>query len=471
MSIYRALSLFLVALLALVLAGEGPAEAGLQPADRANTFVNSMGVSTHFRFKDSVYDNDFAYNKAKLAELGIKHFRDKAQINEPGNASDEVLYAHYRQIHEATGGRFLLTFDPDLEGTRDLTPGKLGRIEDYMQTSTGSALENYAGWNEPNTGNPPGWQQDTIDYQCDLYNSAHDPSNRGIPVAGPGLNRLYYPENRDGTIDFSKIPKMHACVDVAFTKSYTHEYPSTLKFHSKTGESVVFDRDISVARHIGGTGKPLFSGEMGYTTAPDSEIGVPEDIQAQYLLRTWTEYARRGHLQEAERFNRAYVYELRDFKTDPPPLDHPQAHFGLLRYNGTEKPSYRATENLIDILQDPGPAFVPSSLDYAFTDKLTSTHRLLLQDRPSRGGAFYILIWREVMGWDPRTDKRIEVDPDQLTINLAKTASKVEVFLPHSITSSGPADNAETHPARTLWSVRNISLGVRGEVQIVKVTP
>jgi hypothetical protein len=255
-------------------------------------------------------------------------------------------------------------------------------------------------------------------------------------------------------------------VDVAFTKSYTHGYPSTLSFHPKTGESVAYERDVSVARYIGGTGKPLFSGEMGYATMPQYGRGVPEDIQAQYLLRTWTEYTLHGA------YNRAYVYEFREPWTDPSPIDDPLAHYGLLRYNGSEKPAYRATENLIDILQDPGPAFVPSSLDYVFTDKLTSTHSLLLQDRPSRGGAFYILIWREVKGWDPRTHERIQVNPDQLTINLAKTASKVQVFLPHSITDSVSGDNnAEAHPARTLSSVRNISLGVQGEVQIVKVTP
>ncbi len=444
----------LVLVLTMSIAYGSSGEAAPKPARGADAFVNSMGVGTHFAFEQTTYVTEFDETVSRLKELGIRNVRDRAQIHEPGDNYDEAVYSRYRTVHEKTGARFLLTWN-GFEYPEP-TVDQVGRVEEYM----GAALRFHGGWNEANRDQDdrPNWQEEMLAHQCSLYEAAHDPSNAGIPVLSASLNRLLYPENPDGTIDFTQIPSMPECVDYAFTKSYTHGYPSTLLFLPKTGESVVYERDLPVAHHIGGR-KPTISGEFGYRTdlARFSQAVSPE-IQSIYTLRTWAEYSR------TRAFILSYLYELRDG-------ENRERGFELLTDTGARKPSYKATENLIDILQDPGPSFTPGTLDYSFTGKLGSTHTLLLQDRPSRGGAFYLLAWQEVMSWDPKEQKRLSVSEDQMTLNLGSTASKVELFKPHRIGSTGPTDNAETHPSRVATNTRSVSVAVPDEVIVVKVTP
>ncbi len=443
----------LVLLLSMSLYGSS-GETAPRPARSADAFVKSMGVGTHFAFQQTPYVTEFDETVARLEELGIDNVRDRAQIHEPGDNYDEAVYSRYRTVYERTGARFLLTWD----GFEYPAPtvDQVGRVEDYM----GAALRFHGGWNEANNDQStrPNWQEEMRTHQCSLYEAAHDPSNAGIPVVSASLNRSIYPEKRDGTINYTKIPSMPECVDYAFTKSYTHGYPSTLKFDPETGESVIFERDLPVAHHIGGS-KPTISGEFGYRTDlarfPD---GVSPEIQSIYSLRTWTEYARTGA------FILSYFYELRDGESGG-------RGFEMLTADGTRKPVYKATENLIDILEDPGSSFTPGTLDYSLTGKQRSTHTLLLQDRPRSGGAFYLLAWQEVKSWDPKAQRRLSVSDDQMTLNLGSRASKVELFRPHRIGSTSPTDDAETHPSRVVSNTRSVSVAVPDEVIVVKVTP
>lgn len=87
--------------------------------------------------------------------------------------------------------------------------------------------------------------------------------------------------------------------------------------------------------------------------------GVTEATEAKYLPRLLFLYFQRG-------MTKAYKYEFLDLKPDPDFTDM-EKHFGLVRVDGTPKPTFQSLANLIRLLSDPGPAFTPGALQYQLT--------------------------------------------------------------------------------------------------------
>jgi hypothetical protein len=114
---------------------------------------------------------------------------------------------------------------------------------------------------------------------------------------------------------------------------------------------------------------------------------VSEVVNGKYIPRLLLEYFNRGA-------SRSYLYELVDEGT---PSSNRENSFGLVRNNGTPKPAFTALKNLLALLADPGPGFVPGRLSYTLSGDLTAVHTTLLQ---KRNGTFYLALWLEV----PSTD-------------------------------------------------------------------
>jgi hypothetical protein len=169
--------------------------------------------------------------------------------------------------------------------------------------------------------------------------------------------------------------------------------------------------------------------------------GVSEEAKKRYIPRLAFEH-----------FNawveREYVYELIDTHNEGP--THPQSHFGLVGYDEAKKTSFRALENSIYILEDPGPPHATGSLAYELSGADENVHQTLLQ---KRDGTFYLVLWQEVRFYDQTNDVLIDVPPQSVTVRFSHTVSSARVFEPGSISSSGPADEAETHPSQTLSAV------------------
>ena len=85
---------------------------------------------------------------------------------------------------------------------------------------------------------------------------------------------------------------------------------------------------------------------------------MSEAAHAKYMPRLFCEYFRKG-------IARAYSYEFIDEFEDKA-LTNREAHFGLLRRDGTPKPAYTAVKNLIAVLQEKGvpTGFKPDVLNY-----------------------------------------------------------------------------------------------------------
>jgi hypothetical protein len=121
---------------------------------------------------------------------------------------------------------------------------------------------------------------------------------------------------------------------------------------------------------------------------------------------------------------RTFVYELMDEGTD---LGDVQQHFGLVRFDGSKKPAYKALRNLIAILEDPGPSHTPGNLDYGLLGDTIGVHRTLLQ---KRDGRFYLVLWQEINSYDSESHQDISVDSRRITVSFTQRFQRLLLYQP-----------------------------------------
>jgi hypothetical protein len=144
---------------------------------------------------------------------------------------------------------------------------------------------------------------------------------------------------------------------------------------------------------------------------------VTEAVAAHYTPRLLLEYHQRGV--------RSFLYELFD-QTHEPTLSWREQHFGLIRADGTRKPAYDAVRNLLNLTADPGPGFAPQTLSYTATSSVAGLRQTLVQ---RRDGVFVLLLWRDVVMWDPTRQRLLAVQPAPVTVQLGD-AAVVSTHLP-----------------------------------------
>ena len=203
--------------------------------------------------------------------------------------------------------------------------------------------------------------------------------------------------------------------------------------------------------------KPIMSTETGYTTAtkwtpagPGENRPISEEAMATYVPRLFFEYFTR-HIA------RTYSYELLDQVPDPSFEDR-EAHFGLLHNDFTEKPAFSALRNTIDVLEDPGPAFTPATLDFTVDDKGTAIlHKALLQ---KRDGSFYLALWRLQSVWDAATKTPLTPTAEPVTIDVEGGYGVSAEYQPTS-----------AQPIASFAPTASTTVDVGAGVTILKLTP
>ena len=128
---------------------------------------------------------------------------------------------------------------------------------------------------------------------------------------------------------------------------------------------------------------------------------------------------------------RAYKYEFLDLKPDPGFTDM-ECHFGLVRTNGTPKPSFVALKNLIRLLSDPGAAFTPGKLQYQLAGATNAIHHTLLQ---KRDGTFWLALFQEVVSFDQKTKEDVAPAAAAVTLMLGQPA-RIRIFRPGQSTEA-----------------------------------
>jgi hypothetical protein len=391
-------------------------------AKPADSFVDSIGVNTHTAYDWTAYGSGFDLVKQKLSELGVRHIREVLVPEKPDQ---------YQRLNELArmGIRSTLVLgDPD-NGSEGLS-----ELVSTASSQLAGSLDALEGPNEFDARGGSDWAPRLAAYQQQLYAEVKgSPALAGLPVVGPSiLHRSSQEELGDisGSLDYGNI----------------HPYP-----FGEPPESNIDSQLTKAALDSGG--KAVFATESGYHTAINSHEEHPpvsEEAMATYMPRLFLSYFERG-------VARTFSYELVDEKPNPE-LSEQEKNFGLLRNDFGEKPAFAAIRNLIDILEDPGPAFAPSSLAYSIGGDTANLHHVLLQ---KRDGSFYLALWRASSVWSPSGHAPIAAAAEPVEVELPARTEKVDRYMPNL--SAAPVDS----PKLRLGQPLHVAVGP--EVVILRV--
>ncbi len=436
-----------IALSALVLSlGDATsALAAPEQARSADGFVDTIGVNIHLHFTDKVYGQAFEeIIKPKLIGLGVRHVRDGAYTYAAANA-DTFYYQRVRAL-AAAGIRFdLLTAMKTSFGE----PTDYNKLADVYAWCDG-AVASFEGINEPNLQGVPDWVDVTKAGQQSLWQTVTgNPALAGVKVIGPSpvLSGAFALGDVSGSLHWGNAHpypggECPTCGDV---------YGQTLETYWKEYTTPSSD-------------KPMVMTETGYHNAvhttsnhrPASELAA-----GKYLPRLFLEYFNRDIV-------RTFSYEFIDGDAEPDQKD-PEAHFGLLRNDGSEKPAYKAIQGLIGLLADPGAEHQPASLDFTLSGDLERVHHTLLQ---KRDGRFFLALWLERSSYD--TGARPNA-PDDLAArgDLVVPPQKVSLALATSFESAvlHRFEDDGTLSATPLDMGESFALDVLDRVQLVELVP
>lgn len=360
------------------------AHAAPVPASRADDFVDSMGLCTHWSYYDTPY-GDFSKASELLGQLGIRHIRDG-------------LHPRERELWERFGIQTTALFDPgdvrvQLQKIKESRPF-LAMLEGPNEVDIFENNAKYKGQVFPEGARL---------YQKDLYDAVKgDPATASLGVVAPSTARAGS-NARLAPLD-------------AFDFLVMHSYAGG-NMPSDSLESDVNNNIKNAARLQGANTilKPIVVTESGYHTAGKANLtiggvqpGISEAAGAKYFPRHFAEYFNAG-------IKRTFTYEfLNEFADED---TNAEASFGVVRRDFSPKPAYTAIKNLIALLSEskwnpatkqwdkPNPNFSPRALDFELSGDTKDVHSTLLQ---KADGTFYLLMWREVSSFDTKAQKPIE---------------------------------------------------------------
>lgn len=397
------------------------AQKKLHQAQSSDSFVNSLGVNTHLTYTDTAYGKFDSIIKPKLQQLGIRHIRD-------GGFNDPMFFDKIKQLNRI-GIKTVLTFSAnppeEVVATAKTLKGALEAVEGPNESDLEQFNFSYKEQKFP---------EGTRTYQQDLYTAIKvDPETKYLPIVLPSMG---WGQNAEklGYVPWGDIGTMHS-------------YPN-LGNPPTDGLDWYF---IPYVRKIAGKTKPLWSTETGYHNYIKDDLGISERAGARYIPRVWLEQFNRG-------VKRVYLYEFINQRPDK--KGDSQENFGLLRTDGSPKPSFTTLKNLISLLKDPGGSFPLKSLDYKLSGNTTDVHQTLLQ---KRDGNFYLILWQEVRSWDNKKKKDVAIADRKVTLNLNTPISQVVAYQP--IKSINPSWRSTGKGGR----VKQLSINVPDHPLVLKL--
>jgi hypothetical protein len=340
------------------------------PAISADSFVESIGVNTHWGYLN-VYTYNYTGLKTKLAESGIRYVRDGAFPAVFPRANDLYRSLGIKTIM-LTGRRRNGPWPQPLDTTQIDAELNAIKTQALVATVALEAPNEYDLSHGPDTD----WVGNIKNYSSLLYTKAKDdPMLRNLPVIGPSLVSLEA---------YEAVGNSDPYMDYGNQHMYQWTFWPGFSGGDKNGSRSITWYLDDLARYQSPSGKPVQSTEAGYTDYIEI-VGLSEEADGKYMARVFAEFFRRG-------VYRTYKYEL--VNQGQPGRE---GVYGLLRNDLSEKPSFRAVKNLITILSDKGPTFGPDTLNYVLNGSLENVRQILFQ---KRNGDFYLMVWLEVSSWD-----------------------------------------------------------------------
>jgi hypothetical protein len=367
-----------------------PDTTGVQ-ADEAEDFVGSISVQLHLG-QGGIYDQFGTIVKPRLLELGVRHVRERMFDNATTQSQQQEL--------AAAGIKLTAGCWPENGNFTDAS-----RCIELANAYGVGAIDAFDGWNEVN-GQPglADWKTAWVQWQQAMWNAyGADATWSGLPVLANSFT-----STAATTELFTAKGSQSSRVDAG----NMHDYPGG----GNTPEGSVEDAWVNANTQLF-PGKPLWTTETGYHTCTGAVgntgacggIGVNELAQAKYTGRIFAEHWRRGS-------PRTNLYQLMDEgPTCGSAGTDREDCWGLVRFDGSVKPSFTTVKSMIAILGDAGGSFAPGKLDYTLTNAATTTKSILLQ---KRDGRFYLVIWQALKVYDQNAETNITNADDQLTVTL-----------------------------------------------------
>ena len=381
--------------LAILLIARPCAALETEQAKDAQVFVDSIGVNTHINYFDRLYGN-FDLLKQRLEESGIRHVRDGAVLQ--NDAYNRTVYGRWRTL-ASFGVKFDMCFDPR-GSIKEPNAEQISKLLDLA----GGSVESIEGPNELDISKKPAWIDVAHNYQQSLYTAGKQvPAATGLKFIGPSMA---FVKNAQRVGDISEF----------VTHGNLHTYaaggmPDDL--YAKQAQQA-----IAMYGH-----KPLVVTETGYHNAMNnhgSQPPISEEAGAKYIPRLFFQSFNAG-------IEKTYLYEFFDEANNPDQTNQ-EFHFGLVRYDGTQKPAFVAMRNLISILRDSssGPA-TTGTLSYQISGETQKLSHTLLQ---KRNGMVYLAIWQEVPSYDTKTKTDLVVQSEKESISFQKAFRHINLYDP-----------------------------------------
>lgn len=423
-------------------------------ARSADSFVDSIGVNTHFGYEDSSYVpyRDYSNTKVWLTNLGVRHIRDGSDIQ----ASSAKLWMQdtFKNLFNDTGIKTTFATSPNYGATPTDAINMINRV-------TPQALDAVEGANEPDN-TAIGGMGDTaaIQWQNGIYSAIHgstDANINHISVVGPTPIYGYAPlAPLTGSMDYQNM----------------HPYPGAWPIN----ESI--DRNMAQADQIAGSGypnKPFYATETGYEIGTGTN-GVDQRAAGIYTPRMFAELFNRGVV-------RTHYYQLVQMGEVTHGLMNvtswiDDSHVGTWVY----QPSYLAVKDIIGLFNESTwnsttkqwstPSFIPGALDYAISGPTRKSefygganiHHTLLQ---KSNGTFYLMIWNEIRSFDGNA--KTDIVNQDVPVNLA-LSTPIQGATIYRIADDGTMSSSAATISGSAGN-QTISLNVPDRVMVVQLTP
>ena len=394
-----------------------------ETASSAYDFVNSIGANTHLSYFDRLYGN-FPLVERELASIGIHHLRDGVHLQ--NSDYNSMLYGRFAQLGKM-GIRFDAVVDPR-SNLGPITPELLQRVYDL----SGQTIECFEGPNELDISNMNDWSEIDRSYNETLFKAARAmPAGARIKIVSPSMA---FASHGGAVGDLSK----------RIDYGNLHSYPAGKM------PAILFPDQQIFAKEISGDDQVIVT-ETGYHNALNDhkdQPAVSEAAAAKYIPRLLLEDFAHG-------IPRSYLYEFLDEAPDPTLKDN-QLHWGLVRADGSEKPSFVALKNLISELSDTAEPARQMQLPWMLSYTSPQTHHLLLQ---KSDGEFDLIFWQEIPSYDPKRQVDLANPPENTLLTLGRQARSVTVYEPA----------LQAQPLRIYSSITQIPIEIPDHPLVVRI--
>ena len=409
-------------------------------------FIDSIGINVHLSFHDSPYAN-LPLITQELAALGVHHVRDGANLSSDGlDPLQAVAWLRLR----SQGIRVNAMVDPRY-AVKTVTAGSL----QALVSAGGGAAESIEGPNELDVSGLADWPAVDRAYQRSLWEARQSLglSQHDVSLVGPAMAFA---------ADGERLGNISAYADFGNLHPYPGGLPPSAIFPRPGTQQDFLSKSLAQASVMYGS-LPIYVTESGWHNCFGDQKEIPAtslEAAARYVPRLFLENFNHG-------IRRTYLYELMAWRADPAGTNH-EYHWGLLEYDGTEKPAFRALKNLIALVSGPevqvkAPTQT-SAADANFGYQLEASSSLSLVHHTAlraADGSLVLLLWQEVSSFSIPEQRNVDVPSRTVRVRLYRAAPWVRLF-----------DVAiGVQPIRQWSAVSTVEIEVPDHVVMVRVSP